>query len=265
MSKRKRKRFFDDIKNHKQISKELESKFEEYEKQSTTLYECPLEKCLVVRLDGFKLTKKYLRDVLVNEEFEKRFSFAINTLINSFIQYFKNESFSAFICGYKANDEFSVILNKTFKGHTEGRKIIKICTLFSGVFSAAFTLANSNEKDESPLTIFDARPIIIDENEIVDYIYSRYLISERYAFGKVWKLNTDKYIDTEILYDLEISEKRIMELHKLSDVRKLLQAYQMYFYNDFDGKPTFMRKKIRKYGLNKQWLENKITCILKGL
>lgn len=115
---------------------------------------------------------------------------AYQQLFYSFRHFLNRQYTSSIVGAFIANDEVSIILNKD--NDNFNRRIMKLCTLFAGVMSSACTQA-FNEREELAgkldIVAFDARPMILDSaNEITEYIRTRYLISNRYAFWKVLRL-----------------------------------------------------------------------------
>ncbi len=86
---------------------ELKTKYQEIELSSRKLDSCPDNHFLAIRLDGFRATKSYLRDVLVNETFNQSFIYSTQIFYRSFTEYLKGNTKNAFVCAYLANDEFS--------------------------------------------------------------------------------------------------------------------------------------------------------------
>ena len=66
---------------------------------------------------------------------------------------------------------------------------------------------------------FDARPLILEENEISQYIRYRFLISKRYAYWKVLRLNKYHNVyEDEIKKNIDNSIQAVEEINKNEDV-----------------------------------------------
>ena len=166
----------------------MHQKFKQLEKEASLIDKTPADKFLCVRLDGFKATKSYLKDQMNNKAFSKNLTEAVNSLYYSFRFLLNKEYLNSFVCAFSSNDEISFILFN--KNNNFESRIIKICTLFSGILSAAMTLKSKDKKSKKDnLLFFDSRPIILkDLEQINEYLNYRYAISMRYGYWKILKL-----------------------------------------------------------------------------
>lgn len=195
--------------------------FKKLEINSLTVENLPENKYLCVRLDGFKATKQHLKDVLINENFNDNLYKSYNDLFKTFKKYYIKDYTSSIVCSFIVNDEISIILNKD--NVSEAKRIMKICTLFSGALSANMT-SNLNK----PI-FFDARPLILSRNEIPKYIRYRYLISKRYAYWKVLRLNNFPGVyEDRIKANLDNSVLSVREIKKEGDAKKILSTMRLF-------------------------------------
>lgn len=211
----------------KELTK-LQAKFKEIESSSLQIPLVPDGKYLCIRLDGFKATKTYLKDVLINEDFNQCLSQGYDNLFHSFKKYLTREYTSSIVCAFIANDEISVVLNKY--NCEDGKKVMKLCTLFAGVLSASVTnQVNSQNKDKLNMVAFDARPLILTKDEIVEYVRYRYLLSKRYAYWKVLRLNNTKDVyEDYIKKNLDNSIQKTQEIGKEDDALKIISTYKFF-------------------------------------
>lgn len=201
----------------------LNKLFKKLETDALTIANLPENKYLCIRLDGFKANKQYLKDVLINEDFNDSLYKSYKHLFDSFKQYFTKEYTSSIVCSFIINDEVSIILNKD--NVNDGKRIMKICTLFSGVLSSNMT---RNLKNNETI-FFDARPLILSRNEISKYIRYRYLISKRYSYWKVLRLNNFHGVfDDRIKKNLDNSILGVKEIGKESDVEKIVSTMRLF-------------------------------------
>ena len=64
---------------------ELDTYFKDIENKSLSIVQVPENKYLCIRIDGFKATRNFLKDILVNEEFNNN----LNSSYKKFFQSFK--------------------------------------------------------------------------------------------------------------------------------------------------------------------------------
>jgi tRNA(His) 5'-end guanylyltransferase len=222
---------------------ELTRKFKQIETESLEKSTLLDEQYLCIRLDGFKATKKYLRDSEINKEFNFAFHKATLDLYFSFRNYLTNEYPSSIICAIIFNDELSIIINKN-NNASDSRKIMKLCTLFAGILSASFTNKFKDHKIKDNIISFDARPLILTENEISEYIRYRYLIATRYAYWKVLRLNNIKdHNEDYIKHNIDNCIKFCSEHQLKSKVKNILSTYKIY-YPERTISPKFIVQRI---------------------
>lgn len=98
----------------------------------------PDGKYMCIRLDGFNATKKILKDKLTNSAFNTALGEAHKNVFWSFRHHLNLHYTSSIVCSFIANDEVSIILNKDNDNYDN--RVIKLCSLFSGVLSSAMSL-----------------------------------------------------------------------------------------------------------------------------
>ncbi len=244
------------------LNKELETLFEKYkriEHESLKIDIVPDNKFLVVRLDGFKVTKNYLKDVIVNEKLTNAMNYSINQLFKRFRTYFTNEYSSSIIGTFYANDEVSIILSNkmnlskdTYGRNLEIKRVMKVCTIFAGAISS-FMTEKMNE-----ILYFDARPLILSQNELGEYIYSRQLVATRYAYWKILRLNNIEGWEQDFYKkDLLNSKNKVSEIGKRQDANKIINSYS---YNLIDNniKPSFVSYNLFKKYNNSDEIQKSI-------
>ena len=224
---------------------ELDTYFKDIENKSLSIVQVPENKYLCIRIDGFKATRNFLKDILVNEEFNNNLNSSYKKFFQSFKKYFGKDKQSSIICSFIVNDEVSIILNKNLDN--DGNRVMKVSTLISSFFGSHMT-----QSYEDKNIFFDARPLILEENEISQYIRYRFLISKRYAYWKVLRLNKYHNVyEDKIKKNLDNSIQAVEEINKNEDVDKILSTFK-FLVTDAKEDPKFSEnpKKNKKYLLN---------------
>lgn len=237
---------------------ELNNYFKSIEKKSLSIPEVPKNKYLCIRLDGFKATKTYLKDTLINNEFNQNLEDSYKELFLSFRNYFTREYSSSIICSFIVNDEISIILNKD--NINDGHRLMKVSTLFSSCLGS-----NMSIKYKNKTIIFDARPLILSQCNISKYIRYRYLISLRYAYWKVLRLNKYKDVyEDEIKYNIDNSIFAVKEIKREKEVNQLINTFK-FCLTKKGRKPRFNILNVDKNNMSFSTLKNSITNYLKYL
>jgi hypothetical protein len=231
---------------------ELNNYFKNIEDKSLSIVEVPENQYLCIRIDGFKATKNFLKDILVNEEFNDYLNNSYTKFFQSFKKYFGRDKHSSIICCFIVNDEISIILNKNLEN--DGNRVMKISTLVSSFFGSYMT---QNYIDKN--IFFDARPLILKEDEISKYIRYRFLISKRYAYWKVLKLN--KYpnvFEDEIKKNIDTSIESVKKINKINDAKKIIDTFRFLVTNAKEN--TSFNEVLKN---NDNFLLNDINTIIK--
>ncbi|MFV7790915.1 tRNA(His) guanylyltransferase Thg1 family protein [Aliarcobacter lanthieri] len=230
---------------------ELDNYFKDIENKSLSIIQVPENQYLCIRIDGFKVTKNFLKDRLVNEEFNNNLNSSFYKFFESFKKYFGRGKHSSIICSFIVNDEVSIILNKNLDN--DGNRIMKASTLIASFFGSHMT---QSYKDKN--IFFDARPLILKENEISQYIRYRFLISKRYAYWKMLRLNKYPNVyEDEIKKNIDNSIQAVEEINKNEDVEKILNTFKFLVTNTKED-PKFSEKPKK----NKKYLLNDINSII---
>jgi len=220
--------------------------FKAIEEESQTKLSIPENYFLVVRLDAFHATKKYLKDSLENKEFRDNFSNAINMTAGGINTLLKSKLSKIFLCAFSVNDEVSIVLNASLE-ETGERRLFKICTLLSSLFSVNFKpIGVKKEK-----VFFDARPLLLQNvDDVCDYLKYRYLLGIRYGYWKVLRLKNNflSGIDVnhdDIKFNLDNARNLVIK-HKLENDFKLFERSFVFHY------PMHMddERKINKKAFN---------------
>jgi len=236
---------------------QLSKKFKENEKNSLDIDTIPKNKYLCIRMDGFKATKKHLKDTLINKHFNYSLYKSNQMLFNSFKHYLTNEYASSIICTFIVNDEISIILGKD-NNHKDSRKIMKLCTLFASTLSSATTLTLNKTKKQIGTIAFDARPILLERSEINEYIRYRYLIAKRYAYWKVLRLNNiDNWKENYIFKNIDNCINLTKEHHLENEALQIIDTYKFYLPNK-ETNPQLNCLKVNKNNMEIQNIDNKI-------
>lgn len=224
----------------------LDKYFKTIENDSQTKLAIPTNYFLVVRLDAFHATKRYLKDSLKNKEFRDNFSHSINMTVGGLNTLLKSNLPKAFFCAFSVNDEVSIVLNASLE-ETAERRLFKICTLISSVLSVNFKPMSAKKEK----VFFDARPLLMQSvDDVCDYIKYRYLLSIRYGYWKVLRLKSNFFpgIDVnhdDIKYNLDNARNFVIK-HKLENDFKVFEQSFIFHY------PKYMddKRKIDKKTFN---------------
>lgn len=224
----------------------LDKYFKAIEEKSQTKLSIPENYFLVVRLDAFHATKKYLKDSLENKKFRDNFSNAINMTVGGINTLLKSKLSKIFVCAFSVNDEVSIVLNGSLE-ETGERRLFKICTLLSSVLSVNFKPIR--EKTEK--VFFDARPLLLQNvDDVCDYLKYRYLLSIRYGYWKVLRLQSNFFSGIDVNHnDIKCNldnARNLVIKHKLENDFKLFEQNLIFHY------PTHMndKRKIDKKAFN---------------
>jgi len=242
---------------------ELATKYKERENSSLSEVLIPDGKYLCIRLDGFKGSKRYLKDKMVNLKFSNTLKYTNDSIFKSFRHYLIQNYSSAIVCSYVVNDEISIILNKN-NNHKDAKRIMKLCTLFAGLASSTFSL-KFNKKNKTDSFVFDARPILLDEDEISEYIRHRYLFSIRYAYWKALRLAEVPNANDD---DIKGNIDNAIELAIDNDLKeKSEEAISTYgFYLPQQAlKPEYLAIEINKQNMSQDNLDQYISNYLNYL
>ena len=236
----------------------LQNKYKQKEKDSLQEAHIPDDCYLCVRLDGFNSTKQYLKDVVINQVYTKCLSDAHFKVFRAFRHHLNKQFTSSIVCSYMANDEISIILNKNNDNYD--KRIMKICTLLCGALSSAMTIQMHTETSEFKFTSFDARPIILaSRKEIVEYLRSRYLISKKYAYWKILRLNEFEGVyEDNIKNNIDNAVKFSNEYGYNSDALKVISTYK-FFLPQKNLKPNYWTIEVDDKSMSIDDLKNSIN------
>jgi tRNA(His) 5'-end guanylyltransferase len=221
----------------------LYSKYKKREVESLEYVLVPEEKYLCIRLDGFKVSKKHLQYTMLNKRFNDGMKYAVQKLFSSFRRLLDSKTTSAIVCAYVATDEVSIVLRNNNDNEEYARKVMKLCTLFSSSLSVAMTMKQNRikwkpreKKQNFGMISFDARPIILDQYEISEYLRSRYLVSKRYAYWKKLDLNRknifsdqDEVYSDDIKGNIDNCIKMVEEWEWEEEPKSMIDSFGVYF------------------------------------
>lgn len=229
------------------LQNELEKLYRKYKQreiESLDHVEIPEGKYLCIRMDGFKASKNHLKDVLINKRFNEGMKNGYENLFYSFRHYFTNEYSSAILAALIINDEVSIILNNKNEAD-DAKRIMKITTLFAGMMSSNTYIKGSKNKGRKYIA-FDARPILLDEDEIAEYIRHRYLIAVRYAHWKVLRLDgLIEENDNEAKFNINTAMSLTRE-HEVYDKAQKLIATYTFLLTEREQRPAYKKIDLTK-------------------
>ncbi len=166
----------------------LNDKFKTIEAKSVQYASTPSEQYLVVRLDGIGLSKKYLKNAVINKRFQKVMMKAIQKTYYVLHRKSPSNAQQLFLAIIMASDEVSFVLN-TYGNYFDD-KLFKIVTTIASTFSTLFTKEGSQSDANNSITgSFDGRPLILkNQQEVNEYIAYRSAIYNRNTMAKILRL-----------------------------------------------------------------------------
>jgi tRNA(His) 5'-end guanylyltransferase len=169
--------------------------FENIEKQSAALITTPPQHYLIVRLDGIGLSKKYLKDSLVNKEFKEIMTQAIQETYCVLHRQSKSNAKQVFLGAVMASDEVSFIFNTS--DNYFDKRLFKTVTTLASTLSCFFTRDGAKYL---MMGSFDGRPLVVENlQQVNDYIAHRLAIYCRNTMAKTLRL--DGVPDNELYSD----------------------------------------------------------------
>lgn len=239
---------------------ELENKYKKREDESLEEVLIPEGKYLAIRLDGFKGSKRYLKDHMVNQRYNNCLRITNDAIFKSFRHYLNQNYSSSIVCSYIVNDEISIILNKD-NDHKYAKRIMKLCSLFAGSASSTFSL-RYNTKNKKDSFVFDARPILLDEDEITEYIRHRYLFSVRYAYWKALRLDgVPNANDDDIFGNIDNAISLAIENNLKEEAEQLTSTYGFYM-PEKALKPEYVSIEVNNQNMSSEKLHSTIQDYL---
>ena len=205
--------------------------FKQIEDHSLTQSNCPVGQYLCVRLDGIKVSKRFLKDNLTHPQFFKLLWRSVADTYTLLKWQSDKENKNFFLCAVALSDEISFILNNR-QNYYENR-VFKIATMLAGNLSAYTTLHYQAAQKRPEIIAFDARPLILESYERVEeYIRFRYLIGRRNAMCKVLRIAKvfprDELYETGLMNDVP-GLIRAIEQHGLGNkVQQVLSDFRLF-------------------------------------
>jgi len=226
----------------------LEEKFRLMEQDALSVVEAPLgSRYLCFRLDGIKVSKRYLKDSLVHEAFGAALRSSIQTVYHLLRactgeEYGEREEGNFFLCAFCISDEVSFILNN--HRNYLGNRVFKTGTSLAGTLSGALSLQFQAESKKHgkksasghrypQVMAFDARPLLLDvHGEVEEYLRHRWLLAGRNALCKVLRLNNA--VSGDDVYKMGRSNDlpglcELIHRHGLeSQVHQVMQSFTLF-------------------------------------
>ncbi len=247
----------------------IEEKYKACEKKSSCKSVIPQGQYLCIRLDGFNLSKGFLKDYQVHKDFNKALSNANYQLFCTFRHLLNREFASGIICSLVINDEVSIVLSKDITNYE--RRVMKICTLFAGVLSSYATHEMRTLIDFKGTVAFDARPIfLLSSLEIAEYLRGRFLIGWRYANWKMLRLNKESIIfdgfddvyDNNIKRNLDNAIRLAKEYGFSKEVENIVSSFCLCIPEKINEKPKIHTLHADNRTMDLSSLEFRVTDYL---
>lgn len=217
-----------------QTQQELEGLHEQFsrlEASTRSLEVAPVGALVVIRADGIKHSKHFLKDSLEQPDYH----LALHEAIGRTHQIWRSwapKPFRPYLLGaLRLSDEVSFIVNRGENYYK--RKLLKITTTLASTLSGAMSLTYAGadqfqgELDRAPIMAFDGRALVLDDvNELGLYIRCRRLLFSRNAMARVLRLESG--LTEGDLYDGG-ERKLASDIYRLSlaiDERGLWEQYE---------------------------------------
>lgn len=204
---------------HRASMVQLGEQFAAIERSSLTLLSAPLGTYLCCRVDGIKVSKRYLSDKLSYPAFSAALHAAVETVYHLFRrcigeEHGAREEGNFFLGMIAVSDEVSFILNN--RRNFLDNRVCKTVTTLASTLSAAMSLSFAAESAKTarptargnqwPQVIaFDGRPLVLTvQTQLEDYLRHRWLLSARNAMCKV--LRVQRCVSERDLYDTDLKD-----------------------------------------------------------
>lgn len=235
---------------------ELYQHFEALEQAAAHAVSAQPGEHLVIRLDGFKASRHYLKDALENSRFDKALSDAVRSVYYAFRFHTRRLYRNVFVCILTITDEVSFVLNDA-PNYYDGRTL-KLSTLLSGYLSAAMTLHYRGKRPPPAATgspavpgsggegrlgsgygklpeiiAFDARPLLLrSHDEIERYLQHRFLLGLRNAMCKVLRIQSglprEDIYETELKDRLTLLDETIRSRRLSASLAQVLSTFRLF-------------------------------------
>jgi tRNA(His) 5'-end guanylyltransferase len=226
---------------------QLEAEFRGIEDRSLNMPAAPLGSYLCFRMDGIKVSKRFLKDSLSNPAFQAALHGAVEAVYYIFrhctgLEYTRYEEGNFFLCAIAVSDEVSFVLNNRLN-HMQNR-LFKTGTALASSLSAAVTLrfaqhsakkgkVTASGKQWPQGIAFDGRPLVLEGlGQVEDYLKLRWLLWTRNAMCKVLRLNN--IMDRERLYHGDLKDNvpvlaKLVEGHGLrAQCAELMSEFTLF-------------------------------------
>lgn len=198
------------------------------EQQARTLEAAPDDKLLIIRADGIKASKHFLKDSLEHPAYHGALHSAIIKTYKLWRQWAPKHN--PYLLGaLRLSDEVSFIVNRGENYYH--RRLYKITSTLASTLSGSMSLefaqtTHRNNNQQPRIMAFDGRPLLLEDmEELFAYIRCRRLLFSRNAMGRVLRLESD--LGEEGLYRQEPKlAEDIVRLSQEIDARSLWPQFQ---------------------------------------
>lgn len=215
-----------------QTQAELERRHEHFlklESQARAQEVAPAAALVVIRADGIKSSKRFLKNSLECPEYHNALHKAVGST-HRLWHAWAPPQFRPYLLGaLRISDEVSFVVNRG--DNYFGRRLLKITTTIASTLSGAMSLAfasfgHQGSLANAPVVAFDGRPLVVHEiAELQSYIRWRRLLQARNAMARTLRLKSSLSDD-----ELYRSVPRLADdIHRLGlevDARRLWPAFQ---------------------------------------
>lgn len=198
------------------------------EQQARALEAAPDDKLLIVRVDGIKASKHFLKDTLEHPAYHGALHSAIIKTYKLWRQWAPKHN--PYLLGaLRLSDEVSFIINRGENYYH--RRLYKITSTLASTLSGSMSLEfaqtmQRGNKHQPWIMAFDGRPLLLEDiADLSAYIRCRRLLFSRNAMGRVLRLESD--LGEERLYRQEPKlAEDIARLSQEIDARRLWPQFE---------------------------------------
>jgi tRNA(His) 5'-end guanylyltransferase len=207
----------------------LHKRYEELERQARLVEAAPADTLLIIRADGVKHSKHFLKNSLDQPDYDRALHEALLQTYYIWRHWTSKENTPYLLGALRLSDEVSLIVNRGDNYYN--RRLYKItstlASTLSGSMSLAFApIARAKLKQDAPVMTFDGRPLLVaTAQDLFAYIHSRRLLHARNAMARVLRLKSD--LTGPQLYEEQPKlAEDIFRLSQAIDERNLWPAFQ---------------------------------------
>ncbi len=179
------------------LQEQLESLLEHFtglEDEADGLKVAPAGFFIVMRADGIKASKHFLKDTLEQPDYHNALHDAVGQVYRIWRNWAPSANRPYLLGALRLSDEVSLFVNRG--DNYFARRLLKITSTLASTLSGSMTLAYASRARgllaRAPVMAFDGRPLLLEDGaDFVSYIRCRRLLHARNAMARVLRLKSD--------------------------------------------------------------------------